>query len=405
MTTFAYEILDPQGRRMTGTVEAPDDREAQASLQAQGWYVIRVREGGFRERRSWWRRLLSGSLPPKTTLTFWVSLSALYKAGVPLLSGLSLLADQTPDRRMQKAIRDIMRGVGEGLPLSEALARIPGAFPREVISMVEGGEAAGKLDRVLDQVTRYLEREIELRTKVVSALTYPAFVLAAMLAGILVLVTYAIPQFMDALQGTGIRVPLPTRVLYRVGMTIQLHWPWLLGALAALLAAARWQLARPRVRLALHRLLLRIPLLGAFLRTAEAIRFAAIFEVLFASGVPIGRCLEIARNVQRNLAVREGITGVRLRVDRGEALAAALEAEAVFPGMVPAMLAVGESTGRLPESCQEIARMLGRQMDALIQRFINLLGPTVTLFLAGATLFMLSSVFLPLFALTRTVPR
>lgn len=396
MTTYVYRARDPMGNPVKGTMEATTQGELATKLHKLGYMVTRVSEG----RRG---LDLGLSLEPfqristEDLVIFNVQLSNLIHAGISLLSSLSTLIHQIENKRLRKTIGDISRSVEAGESFSESLSRHPKVFPKLFISMVKAGEASGKLDQILTRYAAYSEQQADLKQKIKGALFYPLILLGAGVAVTLFIVTSVIPQFAEIFNKVGVPLPLPTRILYQIGMAIQQFWHSLIlfGVLAAI--AVQSYTNTPMGRLQLDWLKLKLPLFGILYRKVAISRFARTLGMLLSSGVPLLQSLDIVREIIGNEILGGVIRNVYQAVEKGEKISEPLAVNREFPPDAIRMIAVGEETGSLDEMLGKIADFYDRSVGYTVKKLTTVIEPVLLAGMGALVGFIMASLLLPMF--------
>ncbi|MBI3011061.1 MAG: type II secretion system F family protein [Candidatus Omnitrophica bacterium] len=343
MPNYRYTARDERGNAVAGTLAAPTLEALADQLKRTGYLVTQTREVA---EGTTMEGVLQGlrRVSYDDLVLFNVQLSKMVQVGIPLVSALSTLAQQTENRRLREAIGDVARTVEAGASFSEALGRHPSIFSNLFVNMIQAGEISGKLDEVLRRLAEFTRHQASLREQVKTALTYPAILLIVGVAVIGFLVTGIIPKFMKIFLEAGVALPLPTAILYRVSQLVRGYWAWGLGGLAlAGWASSRW-IHTPQGRRALDPMLLKLPVIGPLVRKVALSRFARTLETLLSSGVPILESLSIVEKTCGNVVIEDVIRTVQTSVKQGGAISDPLKMSQEFPPMVVQMISVGEAS-------------------------------------------------------------
>ncbi len=389
MPRFAFEARDAQGRSVRGFETALDVFELDRRLSQSDLLLVDAEPARARRvRRSSDRALIDCCY----------HLSIALDAGIPVLQALTDLRDQDGGP-LAEALGDVARKLEGGATLSEALAERPIEFPPLMRSLVRAGEATGSLERILADLVKYLEWREDLRRQIRSAATYPVIVVVGVAALCAIVTTYVLPNFLNLFLELGVELPASTRALIALSGFVEAYGLRLLGLAAAVaVGVAIWGRTEGG-RLALHRLVLRVPLLGRLIAMIEASRFSHNLGVLYGAGLPIVAGLELVRDVAQNEALRRVLDDVRDRVGRGETLADALGRHALMPGIVLRMVSIGESSGRLDQSLERAASFYDREVPELIARSLALFNTGAIVFLGAAVVTIGLSLFVPLYSM------
>ncbi len=304
-------------------------------------------------------------------------LAAFLRAGIPILDGLTLLARDTSNMTLRRTLLDVADGLRQGEPLAEAFDRHPKVFPPPFRSMIRSAELSGNLDTVLDRLTIYIEREVEAKSKIRTAMTYPAVIVVMSLAVSALLVTYVLPKFRVFFASFNQELPLPTRMLLGLSDVIS-QWWWLILGVITLLAVGGVILARTDTgRMTRDRVVLRLPVLGTAMQFSVVERFARVLSSMLRAGVPLGEAMNVAASATSNrlAAVRLGVA--REAMLSGEGIAEPLAGTRLFPAAAVQMLRVGEDTGSLDEQLDTVASFYEKELDYKVKQITTLMEPAV----------------------------
>ncbi len=396
MGSFKYRVRDKWGRLLTGIIEAPSREAAGERLWQLGYFPIALQEeirGGTSDLGQIWARFQRVKL---TDLIFFTQqLSTLYKAGLPLLSGLESIIEQTENRKFKAILEKVKRQVEGGSTLSEAMARHPQAFPLVYVNMVRAGETSGTLGEALDRFISIAERELNTKQKIKEATRYPKIIILALAVAFVVLMVFVIPRFAQIFAQFKTPLPWPTRLLINSHEFFQNNWYLILAAGVGLLLVLNQYLKTTNGRAFWDRLKIRLPLLGPIFLKVALSRFAFIFVMLNRSGVPILQTLEIAAATMENFEIGQAIEEIRGKIKSGKNLALAMKETKRFTPLVLQMVAIGESSGTLDGMLMRISEYYDREIDNSIKKMSTLIEPVLTLGLGVVVLFLALAVFLP----------
>ena len=370
MPLYHYKVASPGGEVSEGQIEARDEAHALAQLQATGNIPIRISAGGGAGLR--WR---SRGVRANDIQAFTQELATLLGAGLPLDRSLVILIDLADDPRVLQMTSNVLDRVRGGAALSEALEAQSGAFSRFYVNMVRAGEMGGALEGVLNRLSEYLMRAKELRDSVVSALIYPAVLLAVSTISVFVLMVFVVPNFTQLFEDADEALPLLTQVVVGSAEFLSDLWWMLLAGLLVLLLAIRQMLARPALRLRWDGYLLRLPLVGDLVRKLEAARFSRTLGTLLGNGVPLLTALSIVRETLGNRALAAGMAAAVAGLKEGRGMSEPLLTANLFPRLGLQMIKVGEETGRLEEMLLQVAGIYDREVRTAVQRMLALLEP------------------------------
>ena len=332
------------------------------------------------------RNILKTEITPKKVksadlMNFSRQAAAFLRAGIPVLEALSVLADETKNKLLRKILIETGQSLRAGASLGAGLARYPGAFPSYYIPMVRSAELTGSLDSVLDQLAIYVERDLEARRKVKSALTYPSVVAALSVVSVVVLAVWVLPKFEVFFDGLDADLPLATRMLLGITDLFATFWPVLVALVAVLMVLFVLSIRTDRGRHLRDRMLLGAPALGSVVRFAIVERFCRVLSALVTAGVPLPDALIVASNGTGNRVFQVGLAKAREAMIRGEGLARPLAALGLFPAGANQMIRVGEVTGTLDQQLEFAATFYERELNYRLKKFTDLFEPAVIVFM------------------------
>lgn len=404
MGAYEYTALDARGRERKGVLEGDAPRAVRGQLRERGLTPLEVREVRDRAGQAG-RRLLQMERGIGVTelALFTRQLATLSKAGLPMEEALKAVAEQTENARVQKIIVGVRSHVVEGQTLASALANFPASFNELYRATVSAGEQAGRLDEVLEGLADYVEDQQAMRQKVLGALLYPAFLTVVALGIVIILLATVVPDLIGVFDSIDAKLPLLTRGLIATSDFIR-DWGLLLGiALAAAVTLWLYALRNEDMKRRYHARLLRLPLIGRFIRGVNTARFTRTLSILTRSGVPALDAMTIGAEVVSNRPMRQAISRAATKVREGESIHRALGAEGLFPPITLHMIANGELSGELETMLARAAEHQEREVETLRQGVMGIVGPAVILIMGGLVLTIVLAILLPVFDLNQLV--
>lgn len=405
MPVYSYVARDNKGVKHQGTITAESKQHAIQQLQIKGLYPDKLVE----EERTFFGlslgSLKSGRVKTADLLVFTRQLSTIISAGLPLLQGLEILAEQTEDPNFAKIIDSIAQYVESGETFSDALKRYPKAFPELYVSMVRAGEASGDLDGVLLQLAEYLEASEELKRRIKSAMTYPVVAFSMIILIATGLVIFVVPQFAEIFASFNRELPGPTQVLINLSNALRTPYAWaiIIGSIVGIIAFLRIYGSTELGRYNLDQLKLRLPIFGDLIRKVSISRFTRTLSTLIRSGVPILQALEIVEKTSGNSVFGKAIKQSSESVRNGEPLSEPLARSGVFPPMVTRMIAVGEKTGELENMLKKISDFYDSEVKAKVDALTSLIEPILIGIMGLVVGSIIIALFLPIFQLSTLV--
>jgi type IV pilus assembly protein PilC len=375
----------------------------QRNLLDRGYRVVSVRPA-----RNGWRWIYRQfptffRVSTADLILFSRQLSTFLRVGVPITDAIKLLQDASGSGAFRAALGDICEDLDAGEAFSTSIRHHPSVFNELYVDMVRAAEYSGTLDKVLSQVATYLQRQDTAIKKLRSAMIYPAIILSLALAVCTILVVFVLPNFVAIFHEFHSALPLPTRILLAVGVFAQ---AWRLQILASLLgvilALALFLRSRPG-RVFMDYALLRLPVLGNIISYGIIERFTRTLSTMLKAGIPISQTFDVAIAAAGNIKFRRRLESVRQRMITGDGFSSPLEATALFAPMMIRMIKVGEETGTLDSSLEQIADFLSEEMEYKVRNMIALMEPALVIAVGAAVGFVAVSVILPMYGLLQAV--
>lgn len=404
MTTYSYKATDADGKLVTGTLDAAEEKEAVAMLQEKRYIPIRISPAqksylGLDADLSRGVASFLNRVSTKDVVAFTQDLSTLLEAGVPLDRSLAILIEVTPKAQLQDIIRDVLKSVQGGSYLSNALEKYPRAFSSFYVSMVRAGEAGGVLDEVLKRLGAFLESSQDFKDYIKSAMIYPLFLVLVGGLSIIILLTFVMPKFSVIFSDMGQAMPLSTRLLLGLGAALKAYWPVILVGAGAVYFLIRRYIKTPAGSLRLDRSKLQTIVIGELVRKIEVARFARTMGTLEQSGVPILQALNLVKGIIGNQVISGTLGKVHNRVKKGEKLSKALTEIEVFPPLAIQMIIVGEETGRLGEMLLRVAENYEKASRDTVRRLVSFLEPAMILVMGLVVGFIVISMMMAIFSI------
>ncbi len=396
MAQFFCRMAAPSGEIVERILTSVDEEVLRRELEDKDYLVLDLR------RRSRMFQVLAETfrmrarVSPREFLFFNQELSALLRAGLPILTSLDILLERRKNPTFRRALADIRERVKSGESMSEAFTAQGDLFPRLYSSSLASGERSGELPTVLKRYITYSRTIMAIRRKVVAALIYPALLMVLSFALMGLMTFYIIPKFNSFLTEFGTDLPLITKILVGVAMFARTHWAIILGVIfAALMAMAFWQRSGAG-RIYLDRAKLHLPLVGTVIHDWAQNRFTRTLATLVAGGIPLVTSLELAARAVGNALFEREMLLVANRVREGQALWESLEATGLLSDISVEMVKVGESTGSLEEMLQNASDFMDEEIDYKLTRVVALIEPLMLIFMALIVGGMLLAIYLPL---------
>ncbi len=390
MAKFNYRAVMQDGARVTGVIEGSDRSAVLRRLSEQQMHPIEVSAAEVAPAPGSAMRLGGKPAGARDIMVFTRELAWLLRAGMSLSNALDVLAKEAPNQAFGALVNGLQADIRKGQSFHDALAAT-NAFTQHYVSMVEVGEATGKLSSVLERICGSMEREQKLRGRLVSALIYPSLLVALAFGAVIFIMVAVVPGIKDMIAGSG--APIPDSAQFVIGMS-----DWLIAnGMTALIAIPSGALLLALVlgatggRALFAGLAARLPFIGALFRKSAVVRFCNVLDTLLASGVTLSDSLRLMRPAAGNRHIAETLGEMEAMLRRGEDYLVPLERSAFFPRILPRMLRVGRETGNLSPSLQQVTAILEDELDRTIERLLTLLEPAIILALSGVIAYIITS--------------
>lgn len=331
------------------------------------------------------------------------SLSATISAGLPLVKALGIIKDQSSNEYFQGIISDIINRLEEGERFSSALSKYPKVFDKVYIASVQAAEASGKFDAVLKDLADTLEKEYKLDSSIKGAVAYPLFIVVAMVAASIILLTVVVPKIESVFIESEVTLPLATRMLIATGKFFNSYWYLAIIIVAALVVWLRYFLSSPQGFVVYSKALIKIPLIKGLFTDVYMTRFSKTLGMLVNAGVPIVDAVKLVGYVINNAVYYKILKNVAFQLERGIPMSAPLSKASEFPAIVSQMIAVGEQTGKLDEILVSLAKFYEEETDRKVATTSSLLEPILLIIVGGGVGIIVFSILVPLYQIAGTI--
>ena len=398
MAEFKYRALDNKGSSRVGVLDADSEGAAISRLREQGWVPLDI-NATKKTGLSMDLKIpgLSDRINLKDVAVSSRQLSTMIDAGLPLMRAISVLTEQTENKALAKIWDAVRADIQAGSSFSAALSKHPKAFQPLYVAVVRAGEAGGALDTVLIRLADTLEKQVTLRNKIRSAMTYPVMVGFMVFLLTSAILLFIVPTFKAIYSDLGGTLPAPTRALLFISAIMRKFFPIVLLLMGFGVWLLRRYIKTPRGRRQFDQMKLKVPVFGELFRKVAMSRFSRTLGTLMRSGVPVLQALEITKETVGNRIVEEAIEDVESAVRQGESLARPLLRHKVVPSMVTQMLAVGEETGAVDNMLEKVADFYDAEVDATVDALASLIEPILIVIMGAVVGGILISLYLPMF--------
>ena len=397
MPVFEYNAISTTGKKLKGNVDAENIRIARQKLKSQGIYVTDIKEG------------LENNVSKKGEINFGKNkislkdlsiitsqLTTLIIAGLPLVNALQALTEQTESRNIKRILTDVRESVEEGNAFHKSLANFPKAFPKLYVNMIESGEASGKLDSILENLSKYLEGQLALRRHVTSSLFYPTLMFAFCTLVVIGLLAFVVPSIVEIFEKQGGTLPLPTRIVVGISDIIIHYWWVFIIGIVGIFTSIKKYAQTEKGKFNIDLLLIKLPLIGKLYTKVATARIASTIGTLFSGGVQLLSCLDIGKNIVNNVHFRSSLEQARDGVEKGKSLSSELSKSGLFPPLLSHMIAVGEKSGQLEQMLTRAAKAYEDEVKNTLAAITSLIEPLMIIGLGGIVFSIVISILMPM---------
>jgi general secretion pathway protein F len=402
--SYQYLAVDADGQRKSGAIDAANEAAARALLVRRRLLPVQIGAAGASKARgeATAKPAAQGAkLNHKALLLFTRQLATLIDAAVPIDEALAMIAVQQENAAARHIISDVQAGVLEGQRLADALGRHPASFSALYRSAIAGGERSSRLDFVLNRLADYLARSYAMRSKVQTAMIYPAALSTVAISVIICLMIFVVPSLTEQFERFDQRLPLLTQILIAVSGLLVNFWPVLLAGLVGGGLLLRMLLQREHVRYALDAFILRAPLIGRWATIVTASRFVRGVSTMVASGMPVLESVRASRDSVGNRHAAKAVDLMANRIEEGEPLSQAMRRSGVIPAMVAFMAQSGENAGELPAMLDKAADHLDQEFESFTASALSLLEPAIIVIMGLVVASIVLAIMLPILQLNR----
>lgn len=415
MPQFQYVVTDAKGIRREDRIRASNLDSAMQTLTKKGYKVVSLREMRsamgeaalppvYEQIQTSIERLKS-HIPLNTLVFFTRQLSTMFSAGLTIEKSIVNLMVEEKNPRFRKVLARVANDLKKGISLSEAFSLNPGVFDGLYVALVHAGEVSGSLHVILEELSDYLEVMADTRRKVVSALSYPTFVLIFMIAIVSGLLLFVVPQFAEIYAKFGARLPGPTRALVALSQLVSRNFiPFLAIGIAAIFVAWFASLTE-KGGMFFDTIKLHLPVFGMLVQNSIMNKFAKTFGILLGSGVPVLESIGHVQRVVRNRVVVKALETSKMLIKDGFAISVALKKTDVFPPTLIQLIATGEEIGEMDRLLDKAAYFYAKQVDAVVDRLTSLIEPLMIVSIGAVVVTIIVTIYLPIFKLGMALQR
>ncbi|MDB5799317.1 MAG: type secretion system protein [Rhodocyclales bacterium] len=394
-TLFTWEGKDKSGKIVRGETRAATEKVVQAALRRQGISVLKVKKRSFAR---------GSKVKERDIAIFTRQLATMMRAGVPLLQSFDIAIKGSGNPAMARLMNEIRNDVETGTSLSQALRKRPAYFDALYANLVQAGEQSGALENLLDRLATYKEKIMAIKSKIKSALFYPASVVVVASAVVTVMMLFVIPEFKKVFISFGADLPAPTLFVMAISDFFVAHAFLVFAGIAAAIVGLVFAYKRsPQMQATMDRLILQVPVIGDIIRKATIARWTRTLATMFAAGVPLVEALDSVAGAAGNRVYMVATKAIQNEVATGVSLTVAMQGSGVFPAMVVQMVSIGEESGQLDSMCSKVADFFEREVDDMVAGLSQLIEPIIIVFLGTVIGGLVVAMYLPIFKIGAVV--
>ncbi len=403
MQRYTFIVKDQEGKTRKGSINAESRDRVIFALQNKGFIVLEIKEGG--------KSLFGGSSPRKKeggkvkghVLAFFAEqLSTLIAGGVPLVRAIALLGEYSSNPRLGLVLNQVAKDIAGGNSLHSALAKHPKTFDNIWLSLVQAGEVGGNLADTLGQIAVYIKTQEGMRSKIITAITYPAILCVASVGVLIYFILGIVPTFAQIFKDFNIDLPMITTLVLGVSSFIINYWVIIVVTLVLSFIGFRFYIKTVEGKKRWHSFLISMPIFGNFLRNIYYSRMLTTMATLLRSGVTILNALVVLEDsFQTNVIIQQALHQAKTEVAAGRSISDSFRDAAVFPGLMTEMMMMGEESGKLPGIIATLSRFYSEQVDQFIARFSAVIDPILIVGVGSLIGIIVASIFLPIFKLSQ----
>lgn len=403
MGRFIYTVQDAQGTVTTGAVDADDEDGAVQALQTKGLFILSIQAEDTKAKGIMsLKKMGGGSISGREMVFFGEQMSTLIGGGIPLVRALSLLSEHAENKALGAVLSAVTKEVSAGGAFHKALEKHPKVFDDIWVSLVQAGEVSGQLPAVLRQITAYSESQEHVKSKIITAVSYPA-VLFTMSMGVLTyFIFYIVPVFADIFKDFGLTLPIVTRMVLLVSSILTKYFVLMIVGGIAGVFAFRAYIATPPGRLTWNHIQFSLPLFGTLMKAMAIERMLTTMATLIRSGVSILNAVSVLEGAfKKNLIFQNALKHAKNDIASGRSISESFKKTGIFPPMVTEMMWMGEESGKLPDIIVVLSKYYQEQIDQWLRRFSAMIDPILVVGVGGIVAVIVMSIFMPIFQLSQ----
>lgn len=397
MQIFRYQAISPDGKKLSGIIEAPDEYAAVARLREMDAAITKITPvRGHNQAHS---QFTTGKISERALSMMCSQFAVILGSGMPIVRAVELIAGQTQDKTLRQILQQAAGDVASGLSLAQSLKNRGKNLPVTFIEMVRSGEESGTLDVAFKRLQTYYDKSFQSKSKVKAAMTYPVFTLIVAAIVVVIIMVVAVPAFTASFSSMGVELPWITRGLIAISGFFTKFWLLLVIVIGGGIFAYQMYGRTEKGKLFHARQRLRLPVLGRIGLLKASAQFAGTLSTLLSAGLPVLQAVSVTASILDNAWIGAKVTGRLSDLEEGKTLSFCLDSAGVFPDLVSEMVRIGEETGSLENTLDMVGVYYDNETDLASRKALSLLEPIIICILAVIVLLVLLAVYLPMFTL------
>ncbi len=403
MARFIYTVQDAQGTVTTGHVNADDEDQAIQSLQTKGLFILSIQSEDVKSSSILnLRKFNKGKISGRDLVFFGEQMSTLLGGGIPLVRALSLLGEHSENKNLANVLGQITKEISAGGTFHKALEKHPKVFDEIWTSLVQAGEVSGQLPTVLRQITAYCESQENIKSKIITALAYPAVLAVSSMGVLAYFIIYIVPVFADIFKDFNLTLPFLTRMIVHISNIFAKYFVFMLVTGIGCFVSARAYIATPPGLLTWNHVQFKVPVFGSLIKNMQTERLLTTMSTLIRSGVSILNAVSVLEGAfKKNLIYQNALKKAKNDIASGRSISESFKKTGIFPSLVTEMMWMGEESGKLPDIIVVLSKYYQEQIDQWIRRFSSMIDPILVVGIGAVIGVIVTSIFMPIFQLSQ----
>ena len=399
MARYSFKAIDQYGKSVSGVLAAPTVSAAHLMVVARGLQPVSVEE----KTSVLQYEVTKKKVPREEVMHFSRQLGVFVKAGIPIIDSLEIIEGESTNKLFKKVLADMIESLAAGDTFALAAEAHPEAFPPYYVGMLSSAELSGNLDVVLSQLSDYMERDADARSKVTAAMIYPSIVLGMSLVTVVVLGVFVMPRFKTFFQSLHASLPLPTRMLISATNFVEANWYIIFAVIFAIVLVIAITFRSKQGRAHIDSFVLQIPVIGDLIQHVMVERICRVMASMLQAGVALPEAMTVTSESVSNAVYKRGLDTIRDEMLEGRGLAEPVASSQLFPSAARQMMRVGEETGTLDEQLTVAAQYYARELDGRIKKFTSLFEPAIIIFMGVIVGFVAIALISAMYGIYRQV--